>query len=88
MICSYLSRRDPVQLLDAAVRHVHGCVHPYDTMVDASFMCLAWARGPDVNVWLEAAEKQRLRELVALDVDGLITSEIEFTQRVARESNA
>ena len=37
MICLYLSRRDPVQLLDAAVRHVHGCVYPCDTMVDGLF---------------------------------------------------
>ena len=40
-----LSRCDPVPLLDAVVRHVHGCVYPYDTLVDASCMRLARARG-------------------------------------------
>ena len=84
----YLSRRDPALLLDAVVRHGHSSVYPYDTMVDANFMRLAQARGLEVNVWLEVAEEQRLRELVALNVDGLITSEIALAQRVARESNA
>ena len=73
----YLSRRDPTQLLDAVVAHGHSCVHPYDTMVDADFMRLARARRLEVNVWFEVAEEQRLRELVALGVDGLIASEIE-----------
>ena len=80
----YLSQCDPAQLLDAVVQHGHRCVHPCDTTVDGNFMRLARARGLEVNAWVEAAEENRLRELVALGVDGLITSEIELTQRVVR----
>ena len=78
----YLSRREPTQLLDAVLVHGHSCVHRYDTMVDASFMRLARARELEVNVWLEVAAEQRLRELIALGVDGLITSEIELAMNV------
>ena len=64
------------------VQHGHRCVHPYDTRVDGDFMRLVRARGLQVNARLEAAEENRLRELVALGVDGLITSEIAMAQRV------
>ena len=71
----YLSRRPAPELLDAVVRHGHRVVHPYDTMVDAGFMDAARDRGLAVNVWLEAGN-ERMRELVALGVDGLITSDV------------
>ena len=57
-------------------------MHPYDTLVDGNFMRFVQARGLEVNAWLEGAEENRLRELVALGVDGLITSEIAMAQRV------
>ena len=46
-----LSRRPAEELLDRAVRHDHAIVHPYDTMVDATFMDAARSRGLSVNVW-------------------------------------
>jgi glycerophosphoryl diester phosphodiesterase len=77
----YLSRRPPADLLDAVVDHGHTAVHPYDTMVDADFMELARDRSLEVNVWLSEAGGGRLRELVELGVDGLITTEIAAARR-------
>jgi glycerophosphoryl diester phosphodiesterase len=71
----YLSRRPARDLLDAVVEHGHRVVHPYDTMVDETFMDEARARDLEVNVWLDAGI-DRMRELVALGVDGLITSNV------------
>jgi glycerophosphoryl diester phosphodiesterase len=71
----YLSRRPAADLLDAVVAHGHGIVHPYDTMVDEAFMDEARARELRVNVWLNASV-ERMRELVAFGVDGLITSDV------------
>ena len=73
----YLSRQPAAELLDAVVAHGHRIVHPYDTMVDATFMELARERELGVNVWVGEVGEQRLRELVSLGVDGLITAEVE-----------
>jgi len=71
----YLSRRPVRDLLDAVEQHEHRIVHPYDTMADETFMDEARSRGLEVNVWLDA-DLERLRTLVALGVDGLITSDV------------
>jgi glycerophosphoryl diester phosphodiesterase len=72
----YLSRRPPNELLESVVEHGHRIVHPYDTMVDRSFMDEAHARDLTVNVWLDAAA-ERMRTLVHLGVEGLITSDVD-----------
>jgi glycerophosphoryl diester phosphodiesterase len=78
-----LSRRPAGEVLDVAVRHGHGVVHPYDTMVDAAFLEAARARGLRVNVWFgDEPGRARLAELVDLGVDGLITSEIPLAREV------
>jgi glycerophosphoryl diester phosphodiesterase len=71
-----LSRRPSTELLDDVVARGHRIVHPYDTMVDRDFVEQARSRGLEVNVWVgpDLAE-QRLLELVALEVDGLITDD-------------
>jgi glycerophosphoryl diester phosphodiesterase len=72
-----LSRRPAAELLDVAVRHGHSVVHPYDTMVDAAFVEAARTRDLAVNVWFgEDVGVDRLRALVDLGVDGLITSDV------------
>ena len=80
-----LSRRPAAELLDAAVEHGHAIVHPYDTMVDEAFMEAAVARGLEVNVWFGDVSRDRLRELVALGVDGLITSDVKTARAVLDE---
>jgi len=71
----YLSRRPADVLLDAVVAHGHRIVHPYDTMVDDVFMAAARARDLEVNVWTLDVGLDRYRELLELDVDGIITDE-------------
>ena len=78
----YLSRRPAHELLDAVIEHGHGIVHPYDTMVDEAFIDEARARGLGVNVWLDAGE-ERMRELVSVGVDGLITHDVEGALRAS-----
>ena len=71
-----LSRRPSTELLDDVAARGHRIVHPYDSMVDATFMADARARALAVNVWVGAdLSEQRLVELVALGVDGLITDD-------------
>lgn len=81
----YLSRRDPRELLDAVVEHGHRVVHPYDTMVDETFMDEARTRALGVNVWLDAAVV-RMRALVSLGVDGLITADVEGAREAVSSS--
>lgn len=76
----YLSRRQPAELLDLAVEHGHGVVHPYDTMVDAAFMDAARARSLQVNVWLD--DESRLATLASLGVDGVITHAVTAARAV------
>jgi glycerophosphoryl diester phosphodiesterase len=82
----HLSRRPAAELLDRVVDHGHTIVHPYDTMVDAQFMALARDRSLAVNVWLGDAGDARLRELVELDVDGLITSDVDAARLAIDDS--
>lgn len=81
----YLSRRPAPDLLDAVVEHGHLVVHPYDTMVDEAFMDEARARDLAVNVWLDAGA-ERMSELMALGVDGLITSDVAAAVRLRNGS--
>jgi glycerophosphoryl diester phosphodiesterase len=83
----YLSRRPVPELLDRVVDHGHSVVHPYDTMVDAAFMDLARARELEVNAWFGDVEHDRLSTLVALGVDGLITSDVAAARRAIDASH-
>jgi glycerophosphoryl diester phosphodiesterase len=78
----FLSRRPADELLDGAVTHGHRTVHPYDTMVDVAFMDAARALGLWVNPWLLEVGAERLRALVELGVDGLITPEVATARAV------
>jgi glycerophosphoryl diester phosphodiesterase len=77
-----LSRRPAPELLDAVVEHGHATVHPYDTMVDRPFMAAALERGLTVNPWTLEVGADRLRALVELGVDGLITPEVTAARAV------
>ncbi len=69
-----LSRKPVSERLDAIVADGHGIVHPYESMVDASFMGEARARGLRVHAWTaEDDSPERLAALIALGIDGLIT---------------
>ena len=77
----YLSRRPAADLLERVVDHGHSVVHPYDTMVDEAFMDEARARRLQVNVWFGPTDGIRLRALVDLGVDGLITEQVTEARR-------
>jgi glycerophosphoryl diester phosphodiesterase len=80
-----LSRRPAEVLLDEVVQHGHAIVHPYDTMVDPSFMAVARQRSLRVHVWLGQIDDQRMDQLIDLGVDGIITdAPARALQRVAR----
>jgi len=78
-----LSRRPAVQLLDAVAARGIDTVHPYDTMVDQAFMDAARERDLAVNVWTaEDDSEARLRTLIELGVDGIITGATETALRL------
>jgi glycerophosphoryl diester phosphodiesterase len=76
-----LSRRPAVDLLDRVIDHGHPVVHPYDTMVDETFVHEARARRLPVNVWFAKTDSTRLRTLVDLGVDGLISDQVAEARR-------
>jgi glycerophosphoryl diester phosphodiesterase len=82
-----LSRRPATQLLDTAVAHGHRRIHPYDTMVDRVFIAEASARGLNVTAWTAEDDSEfRLRQLIGLGVNGLITGAPELATRLLSEA--
>ena len=77
----YLSRRPAADLLDRVIDHGHSVVHPYDTMVDDTFVDEARARHLQVNVWFSQTDSTRLRALVDLGIDGLISEQVAEARR-------
>ena len=77
----YLSRRPAAELLDRVIDHGHSAVHPYDTMVDETFVHEARTRGLQINVWFGTTDRTRLRTLVDLEVDGLISDQVAEARR-------
>lgn len=76
-----LSRRPAAELLDRVVDHGHGAVHPYDSMVDETFVHEARSRDLEVNVWFGTSDSARFERLVDLGVDGLISDQIAEARR-------
>ncbi len=62
----------PAAAIDRARAHEMAAVHPFDAMCDAAFVRRAHRFGLAVNVWT-INEPDRMAELVAMGVDGLIT---------------
>jgi len=82
----FLSRRSAADLLDRVVDHGHPVVHPYDTMVDETFVHEARTRGLAVNVWFDKTDNSRLETLVDLGVDGLISEHVAEARRAVRRA--
>ena len=62
----------PSQAVARATAHNMVAVHPFDAMCDAAFVRRAHDAGLAVNVWTINAP-ERMSELLAMGVDGLIT---------------
>ena len=63
---------EPAPAIETAASHGHRAINPWDPFVDARFMTLARGAGLDVNVWT-VNDVARMRELIELDVDAIIT---------------
>ncbi len=63
---------EPKKAIDLATSHGHRAINPWDPFVDDAFMELARDAGLEVNVWT-VNEPDRMRELIALGVDAIIT---------------
>ena len=77
-----LSRRPVEDVVRGCIEHGHRVIHPYVSMVDEAFMSVARDHGLGVNVWTGFDETDEvLKELVTLEVDGVITG---FPERALR----
>lgn len=64
----------PSQFVDRAAAHGHDAIHPHDVLVDPSFLRRSRSAGLSVNVWT-VDDADRIRELAAWGVDGIITND-------------
>lgn len=69
LICGMVA---PAQAVARASAHGMVAVHPFDAMCDAAFVRRAHEAGLAVNAWTVNAP-ERMSELLAMGVDGLIT---------------
>lgn len=67
------AQADPASLIERAVAHGMQAIHPHEVLVDASFVARAAAAGLEVNVWT-VDDLQRIRQLIEMGVDGIITN--------------
>jgi glycerophosphoryl diester phosphodiesterase len=63
---------EPERAIEVAAAHAHRAINPWDPFVDEAFMALARDAGLAVNVWT-VNDPERMRQLIALDVDAIIT---------------
>lgn len=73
------SDRDAV--VARAAEHGHGAINPWDAVTDQPLVDAAHAAGLAVNVWT-VDDPDRLAQLVAMGVDGLITNVPDVARRV------
>ncbi|MEM7341668.1 MAG: glycerophosphodiester phosphodiesterase [Actinomycetota bacterium] len=64
----------PAVLIERTVAHGLQAIHPHDLLVDRSFVQRARDAGLAVNVWT-VDDPDRIRHLVELGVDGIITND-------------
>ncbi|MGI9577604.1 MAG: glycerophosphodiester phosphodiesterase [Microthrixaceae bacterium] len=61
------------EVFESCVERGHVAVNPWDPFVDEAFVEAAHSAGLEVNVWT-VDEYQRVRDLAAMGVDGIITN--------------
>jgi glycerophosphoryl diester phosphodiesterase len=72
---------DKAKLVESTIRHGHRILHPWDGLVDAELMSAAHGAGLVVNVWT-VDDPDRMRQLIELGVDGIVTNEPDTARKV------
>ena len=67
--------------IGTTVDHGHDAVHPHDSSVTQLFVERAHDAGLEVNVWT-VDDPDRIRELAAWGVDGIVTNDVALARRV------
>lgn len=76
---------DPRLAIERAVAHEMRYLHPYDTCADEALIHRAHDAGLDVHVWT-VDDADRMRELIEMGVDGIITNEPDKARRIVDEA--
>ena len=76
--------RDPAAMITTAAAAGHVAVNPWDPFVDAAFVAAAHAAGLQVLPWT-VDDPDRMRALVDLGVDGIITNVPDVAVATLRE---
>jgi len=72
---------DPLRGLERTVAHRHQAFHPYHSLVDVRLVQRAHDLGIAINTWT-IDEPERMAELVAMGVDGIVTNDVAMGRRV------
>ncbi len=78
---------DPASLIERARAHDLQAIHPHDLLVDRPFLDRAAAAGLAVNVWT-VDDPARIRQLIDLGVDGIITNTPDRASEILAEAQA
>lgn len=78
---------DPAGVIGAAVARGHAALHPWDPFVDDRLVAAAHEAGLAVNVWT-VDDPDRMRQLAAMGVDGIVTNVPDVARRVVDEGAA
>ena len=78
---------DPERTVEAVAAAGHVALHPCDAIVDASLMAMCHDRGLAVNMWT-VDDPDRIAELAALGVDGIVTNVPDVARTVLKDTNS
>jgi glycerophosphoryl diester phosphodiesterase len=76
---------DVAEVIERTAERGHAALHPWDPFVDGALVALAHEAGLAVNTWT-VDDPDRMRALVALGVDGIVTNVPDVARRVVGEA--
>lgn len=77
--------RDAAATVARCAAHGHGALHPFVAFVDAPLVDAAHDAGLEINTWT-IDDPERMAELIAMGVDGLITNDPALARAVVDEA--
>ncbi|MGI9602325.1 MAG: glycerophosphodiester phosphodiesterase [Acidimicrobiales bacterium] len=72
---------DPNLGIDRTLAHGHQAFHPYQSLVSQNLVDRAHQAGIEINTWT-VDDPDRIAELVAMGVDGIVTNDVATGRRV------